>query len=206
MVGSIGRRLRLVLRQPGSGESTPVLEEQAFPEIEFVAFAEDGRLSGRLRMDTARLSDMLNDHDEYLIEQVLARRIPSGEELLIPQIVVHRQELLLVSATGPRGERELRTRTIARGMVMEAGPYLISGDIHTVAGVEPLVNFRRRRPMVPLTNAEIRYTTEKGPTVEFVDAIVVNREHVEWVQVAEPGAVARDLPEMLSRKLVNPTR
>ena len=66
-------------------------------------------------------------------------------------------------ATGPRGERELRTRTVVRGMSMEVGPYMISGDVHTLAGVDALVNFRRRRPMVPLTNAEVRYATSKGP-------------------------------------------
>ncbi len=180
--------------------------EQRLPEIDFVAFAEDGRLSGRLRLDATRLSDMLNAHDEYLMEQVLAERIPSGEKLLVPRIVVRRQELLAVCATGPRGERELRTRTVIRGMSMEVGPYMISGDVHTLAGVDAVVNFRRRRPMVPLTNAEVRYATSRGPAAEYVETIVVNRDHVEWVQAAEPGGVARDLPEMMSRKLGNPTR
>lgn len=206
MIRSLGRRLRLVLHQPGAGEGAVGPAEQRLPEIEFVAFAEDGRLSGRLRLDATRLSDMLNAHDEYLIEQVLAERIPSGEQLLVPRIVVHRQELLAVCATGPRGDRELRTRTVIRGMAMEAGPYLISGDVHTLAGVDAIVNFRRRRPMVPLTNAEVRYATSKGPVAEYVETIVVNRDHVEWVQAAEPGGVARDLPEMMSRKLGTPTR
>ncbi len=201
MIKSVGRRLRLVLRQPDT--SAPVGEpaDQDLPEIDFIAFAEDGRLSGRIRLDSSRLSDMLNADDEYLLEDVLAERIPGGDTMMVPRLVVHREEILLVCATGRRGERELRTRTVIRGVAMESGPYMISGDIHTLPGVDPLANFRRRRPMVPLTNAEVRYITVNGPIVEHVDAIVVNRDLVEWVQAAEPGGVARDLPEMMSRNI-----
>ncbi|MEO7665145.1 MAG: hypothetical protein ABIV26_08445, partial [Candidatus Limnocylindrales bacterium] len=74
MIGSIGSRLRIVLRQPGDAEASepaPADEADGLPELDFVAYAEDGRLSGKIRLESARLSDMLNEHDEFLLENVL---------------------------------------------------------------------------------------------------------------------------------------
>lgn len=191
MIGSVGNRLRLVLRQPNTGRqgSAP---EMVVPEVEFVAYADDGRLSGSIRLDASRLSDMLNEHEEYLLVDVRAERISGGEPMVIPEILVRREELLLVHATGPRGERERRLRTIPRSVSIQVGPYLVTGDLHATAGMDPLIHFRRRRPMVPMTDAVVHYTNASGPVTEHVDAIVVNRDLVAWVQIGESGAVARD--------------
>ena len=191
MIRSVGNRLRIVLRQPESAAPAAV-PEPAVPEVEFVAYAEDGRLSGSIRLDASRLSDMLNSHDEYLLVDVRAERIRAGEPMLVPEILVRREELLLVHATGPRGERERRLRTIPRAVTIQTGPFLVSGDLHANAGMDTLIHFRRRRPMVPLTDACIQYNGAAGPVTEYVDAIVVNRDLIDWVQVAESGAVARD--------------
>src|SRR4029077_5912408 len=115
-------------------------------EVEFVAYAEDGRLSGRIRLDTSRLSDMLNDHDEFLLEDVLAERLPEGGTMVVPEFLVQRDELVIVHAMGPRGDRSRRHRTAARAVPLRAGPYLVSGDIHAAPGIDPLIYFRRRRP------------------------------------------------------------
>lgn len=205
MIGSVRLRLRLAFRQPGIPAPVGASELPEVPELEFVAYAEDGRLSGRIRMDGTRLSDMLNDHDEYLLEGVLAERIPDGGTMVVPEILVRREELLLVRATGPRGNKELRTRTIPRGMVLETGPYLVTGNIHASAGIDPLLSFRRRRAMVPLTDASIEYRGVDGPIREYVDAIVVNRDLVDWVRVAEPGAVVPDRADLVSAGMRRPT-
>lgn len=205
MIRSVGNRLRLVLHQPGTPAPFEPPEAPDLPELEFVAYAEDGRLSGRIRIDTGRLSDMLNEHDEYLLVEVLAEPIPQGGTIMIPEILVRRDELLLVHATGPRGEKGLRTRTIPRAMVIQSGPFLVTGDVHAGAGIDPLLYFRRRRPMVPLTNASIEYVTAMGPVCEYVDATVVNRDLIDWVRVAEPGAVARDQVETSRARLGLPT-
>ena len=205
MIGNVQRRLRLVLRQPGASAPAATPATPEVPEVEFVAYVENGRLSGRIRMDGARLSDMLNDHDEFLLEAVLAERIPDGGATPLPELLVRREELLLVHATGPRGNRGLRTRTIARAMTLRSGPFLVTGDVHAGPGIDPLLFFRRRRPMVPLTDASIEYSTADGPVCEYVDAIVVNRDLIDWVRVAEPGAVSRDQVEVPSDRLRRPT-
>ena len=200
MIGAFGRRLRLVLRQPDEVEPPVEVNDEAagLPEVEFVAYAEDGRLSGRIRLDTSRLSDMLNDHDEYLLVDVLAERLPEGGTMVVPEFLVQRDELVLVHATGPRGDRSRRHRTAARAVHLRAGPYLVTGDIHAAPGVDPLVFFRRRRPMVPLTDATIEYRTAEGPVREFAGTIIVNRELLDWVTEVEGTVV--ELPTVTSHR------
>jgi len=208
MIRAIGRRLRLVLHQPDElGTVRPVgAENHGLPEVEFVAYAEDGRLSGRIRLDASRLSDMLNNHDEFLLEDILAERLPDGGTMLLPEFLVRREELILVHATGPRGDRAQRTRTVTHGIALRAGPYLVNGDLHAAPGMDPLVFFRRRRPMVPLTDATVEYRAVESPVQEFAGTIVVNRDHIDWVRETEDGLRAVELPAITSTALGSPRR
>ncbi|MBF8289326.1 MAG: hypothetical protein HW391_294 [Chloroflexi bacterium] len=187
MISSISRRVRLVLHQPDEEAAPAAPGTDDLAEVEFVAYAEDGRLSGRIRLDSSRLTDMLNENDEYLLEGVLAERLPDGETMVIPEFLVRRHELLLVHATGPRGDRSRRTRTQVRAITLRSGPYLVTGDVHTAAGLDPLLYFRRRRPMVPLTDATVEYRTAHGPVQEYVGSIVVNRDLMDWVRAIDEG-------------------
>ena len=201
MIGSVGSRLRLVLRQPDGSFAVGGPEVEALPEVEFVAFAEEGRLSGRIGLDAARLTDMLNTHDEFQLEHVLWERLPDGGQMVIPEFLVRRDELLIVLATGPRGDRSRRTRTVARAMTIKSGPYLVTGDVHTAPGIDPLLFFRRRLPMVPLTDAMIQYYGASGSVREFADTIVVNRDLTDWVRRNDTEAV----PGTVSDRLGHPT-
>ena len=200
MISALGRRLRLVLRQPEDAEPAVETRDESgeLPEVEFVAYADDGRLSGRIRLDTSRLSDMLNDHDEYLLEAVLAERLPEGGTMVVSEFLVQRDELVLVHAMGPRGDRARRHRTAARTVTLRAGPYLVTGDIHAAHGIDPMVFFRRRRPMVPLTDATIEYRTSEGSVREFAGTIIVNRDLLDWVTEVEGTVV--DLPSVTSHR------
>ncbi|MEO8462188.1 MAG: hypothetical protein ABI555_03170, partial [Chloroflexota bacterium] len=158
------------------------------PELEFFAYGEDGRLSGRIRLDASRISDILNAYDEYLLLDVLATSYTDRTELRLPEILVRRDELLLVHASGPRGDEKLRMRTVERGMTMKLGRYLVSGNVHAPRGVDPFIDFRHRREMVPLTDAVIEFNSPDGPIFEVADTVVVNRTLVDWVRPLEAGA------------------
>ena len=73
-------------------------------DVAFVAYGEDCILSGRTLLDADRLTDMLNAHDEYALEGVTVERFDSGEPLEVAEIVVPRDEIILVHASGPRGD------------------------------------------------------------------------------------------------------
>lgn len=207
MIGAIGSRLRLVLRQPASsGDGGPVTgrdgtaDGDLLPEVDFVAYTSDERLSGRVRLDSSRLSDMLNAHDEYVLVEALAERLPHGGSLVVPEILVRRGELPLVHAAGPRGDRTLRIPTEPHKIVLRAGRYLVSGRLHSVPGHDPLASLRARRPMIPLTFATIEFRRGSEIVAEPMGTIVVNRELVDWVREGVPLAGGAEVPWVPGRR------
>lgn len=195
MIGSIGSRLRLVLRQPGpSNRAGSAQDGSDLPEVEFVAYSTSERLSGRVRLDSARLTDMLNAHDEYVLVDALAERLPEGGSMVVSEILVRRHELALVRAGGPRGNRALRRPTTTHRLVLRTGRYLVAGRLHSDHGEDPLAALRARDPMVPLTDAAIMFRFGPDIVEEPGGTIVVNRDLVEWVRKGELDARSLDLP------------
>jgi hypothetical protein len=195
VIGSIGSRLRLVLRQPGpQARANGAADAADLPEVEFVAYSTSERLSGRVRLDSARLTDMLNAHDEYVLVDALAERLPEGGSMVVPEILVRRHELALVRAGGPRGDRSLRVPAKRHRLVIRSGRYLVAGVLHSGAGEDPLAALRAREPMVPLTDASIMFRIGSNIVEEPGGTIVVNRDLVEWVRQGELDARSLDLP------------
>jgi hypothetical protein len=197
VIESIGRRLRVAF----SGSSTPTevvpepLTPALPPEVEFVAYADDCLLSGHVRLAADRLSDMLNAHDEYLLVDVLVERLDDSPAIEVKEVLVERDELLLVHATGPRGDQGRRRRTRVHPVAMQMGPYHVRGYVHTVPGGDPLTSIRRRKAMVPLTEAWIEYTAGGTRQRRRVAALVVNREQIDWiVNAADEEIEYPDLP------------
>lgn len=194
MIGSIGSRLRLVLRQPDPAAHVGALDAADLPEIDFVAYSTSERLSGRVRLDNDRLTDMLNAHREYVLVDALAERLPEGGSMVVPEILIQRDELALVRAGGPRGNRSLRVPTTTHRVVLRTGRYVVAGLHHSTGGQDPLAALRRRDPMVPLTDAVILFRVGQNIVEEPGGTIVVNRDLVEWVRQGELDARSLDLP------------
>lgn len=196
------------MRQPGAGSrdgSSPAPndgdpETGALPEVDFVAYTSDERLSGRVRLDSSRLSDMLNANDEYILVDALAERLPHGGSLVVSEILLRRNELPLVHAAGPRGDRTLRIQTEVHKIVLRSGRYLVSGRLHSGPGEDPLASLRARRPMVPLTSATIEFRRGLEIVAEPIGTIVVNRELVDWVREGVPLAGGAEVPWVPARR------
>lgn len=194
VIGSLGSRLRLVLRQPGDGRTWDPNEPDDLPEVDFVAYALHERLSGRVRLDNDRLSDMLNAHDEFVLVDALAERLPEGGSMVVSEILLRRYELAVVHATGPRGDRAQRLRTETHPLVLRIGRYLVSGRVHTGRGEDPLASLRSRQPMVPLTEAAIEFRVGPDIVREPATGIVVNRDLVDWVRQGGPVYDRSEVP------------
>ena len=192
VIGSIGTRLRLVLRQPGFAGAL----EGELPEIEFVAYSTSERLSGRIRLDSSRLTDMLNAHKEFVLVDALAERLPDGGSMVVPEILLRRHELALVRIGGPRGDRTRRIKTTRHHLVARTGRYIVAGRIHSSLGQDPLAALRVRDPMVPLTDAVILFRSGSDIVEEGSGTIVVNRDLVEWVREGELDSRSIDLPPL----------
>jgi hypothetical protein len=150
-------------------------------EVEFVAYADDCRLFGHLRLSGDRLTDMLNDYEEYILVDVLLESLADGRVLETPEVVVARDDLYAVEATGPRGNGGRRLRTRQHPIGLKLGPYLAQGYFHALPGVDPLAAVRRRAPMLPLTHAWIGYASGGTKRLREATTLVVNRELTDWI-------------------------
>lgn len=176
----------------------PAAEELApakAPEIEFVAYAEDCVLSGFVRLGVDRLTDLLNEHDRFLLEDVFAVDLAEGTAREVSEIQVSRDELLLVHAAGPRGDAGRRVRTRQYPVALRTGPFEVRGYLHCPPGTNPLASFSRRKPMVPLTEAWIEYETRERRQRLRVSTLIVNRHHVEWIVEALDDEV--EMPDLV---------
>jgi hypothetical protein len=198
MIESLGRRLRVVFGRAASAESTeaPRLDPtRATQPVEFVAYGEDCVLSGVVRMAADRLTDMLNEHDEYLLVDVLVEGLAGDRAVEVTEVLVRREELLLVAAAGPRGNQGRRHRTRSHPVAIQMGPYQVRGYLHALPGADPVQAIRRRQPMVPLTDAWIEFPPSSGRERRRVGTVVVNREQIDWIVPAIDHEVEMpDLP------------
>jgi hypothetical protein len=199
MIESLGHRLRVVFGRHraavGPVEERPSDVARATQQVEFVAYGEDCILSGMVRMEADRLTDMLNDHDEYLLVDVLVESLAVERAVEVREVLVSRDELLMVHATGPRGNEDRRHRTRSHPVAIQMGPYHVRGYLHALPGADPVQAIRRRKPMVPLTDAWIEFPSVAGRQRRRVGALVVNREQIDWIVPAVDDEVEMpDLP------------
>lgn len=189
MKPSLHRRLRVAFGRAGDdsivtsdGSSDPSGPPAVDPlAIEFVAYGEDCLLSGRVRLDADRLTDMLNHHDEYQLVDVLVQRLDGAGGAEVTEVIVPRDEVLLVHATGPRGSQARRTRTRQHPLVLQVGPYLVRGYLHVLPGADPITGLRRRPTMVPLTDSSVEYRLDGTLNRHPTGTVLVNRDRIDWV-------------------------
>lgn len=209
MIESLGHRLRVVFGRASTVEPVPTersSRNRSAREVEFVAYGEDCVLSGVVRMAADRLTDMLNEHDEYLLVNVLVEGLAGDQAVEAAEVLVRRDELLIVHAAGPRGNQGRRHRTRSHPVAVQLGPYHVRGYLHALPGADPIQAIRRRQPMVPLTDAWIEFPPATGRPRLRLGTVMVNREQVDWIVPAgdeevelpdlplsaEPGPLAKD--------------
>lgn len=199
MIESLGNRLRVVFGRSAEradlADGPAVDVVRSAQHVEFVAYGEDCLLSGIVRLASDRLTDMLNEHDEYLLVDVLVESLAGERAVEVSEVLVQRDELYLVHAAGPRGNQDRRHRTRSHPVAIQMGPYHVRGYLHALPGTDPVQAMRRRQAMVPLTDAWIEFPMAAGRERRRVGTVVVNREQVDWVVPAIDDEVEMpDLP------------
>ena len=187
MFDRFSRRLRLGATGTDgvdAGRSVTTASASA-PLVEFVAYGEDCLLTARVRLAAERLTDLLNEHDELELRDVLVQQLDGSGGAETTSVVVPRDELLLVHAAGPRGSQDRRQRTRAHPVAVRTGPYHVQGYLHALPGSDPLNALRRRSPMVPLTDATIEFQADGERHRRSVGTLVVNREQVDWIRESD---------------------
>lgn len=156
--------------------------------VDFLGFAGDCTITAKTTMFGDRLTDFLNGQERFRLSKVVFEALEDGHLVAVDSVSVERNDLLVVVATGPRGADGQRLDLGKARMELQVGPYLVLGQLHVPAGVDPLNNIRFRDPMVPLTNATIAYTIAGAVTARDVGTVIVNRAMVDWVAPAADEA------------------
>jgi hypothetical protein len=113
----------------------------------------------------------------------------------VTEVLVRRDELFLVHATGPRGNQDRRHRTRSHPVAIQMGPYHVRGYLHVRPGADPVQAILRRQPMVPLTDAWIEFPLASDRQRRRVGTVVVNRDQIDWIVPAIGDEVEMpDLP------------
>lgn len=187
------RRIRLAFgRTRAAAPATPT---DVVPEVEFVAYADDCTLSGYIRLDAHRLSDLLNANEQFELVDVAVDDFSGGATLELRDLVVSRDELLLVHATGPRGVPALRRHTRQYAVVAVVGPYEVRGYLHAIPGANPLASLGRRPPMVAISDAAIAYSVGPLARNRHVETVLINRDRIDSILEPEADKVpVLDLP------------
>ena len=192
MVHAVTRILRLafVPDRPFAEEASLETADEA-PLIEFVAYTDDCALAGLIRLSAERLTDLLNGADEIELLDVVIESVRTGQVGRAERLSVPRSELVAVKAQPPRGNPARRRPTRQHAIAFGSGRYVLHGHLHTRPGADPLADVGRRAPIIPLTEATIRYSVDGDPRCDETTVLLVNRERADWLQLASAEEIAQ---------------
>jgi hypothetical protein len=151
------------------------------PMVELTVYADDSVAFGRLALTGDRVTDLMNASTEFEFVDTFLQSLDDGHQLLVSSVFVARDEIFAVAVAGPRGDPARRRRTRPIPVELRVGRYDVSGNIHIVPGTDPIIGFRRRRVMVPLTEATIECDTPDGRRISRFGTILVNRDLTDWI-------------------------
>jgi len=182
--------LRMVfhLAPPAEAEH-PAVEPPPVPMVELTVYADDSVAFGRLALTADRVTDLMNDRTEFEFVDTFLQSLDDSHGLLVRSVVVTRAEIYAVAVAGPRGDPTRRTRTRQIPVELHVGRYDVSGNIHVIPGTDPIISFRRRRMMVPLTEATIEFDSPDGRRLSRFGTILVNRDITDWIAPASRSDV-----------------
>lgn len=162
----------------------PTVEAPPAPMVELAVYSGDSVASGQLALTANRVTDLMNERTEFEFVDMLLESLDDAHELLVSTVIVSRSEILAIAVAGPRGDPKRRTRTRPIPIELRVGRYDVSGNIHVIPGTDPIVGFRRRRVMVPLTEATIEFDSRDGRKVSRFATLLVNRDLTDWIAPA----------------------
>ncbi len=186
---SIGRWLRIGSDRPktDAADRAMVTARPAaalHPLVDVVAYAEDCILTGRVRLSAERVTDMLIEHDTVMLLDLMVEMLDGTADVEVKEVLVKRDEILVVQLPGPRGDPARRHRTRQDPVKIQLGRYQVVGDLHTLPGLDPVTSIRQRAAMVPLTDAWIEFDVGPVRRRQRVGAIAINCDHVETIALA----------------------
>ena len=167
------------------------------PLVEVTFYADDSVAFGHLALTADRLTELMNDRVEFDLVDAFLVSLDDGHEVSVGTVGVSRDEICAVGVTGPRGDPARKVPTHVFPVELRLGPYDVSGNIHVHPGTDPITVFRRRRVMVPLTEATIEFDSPDGRRRSRFGTILVNRDLTDRIAISSRSDVGQ--PEATNR-------
>lgn len=160
-------------------------------DIDFVGFAEDCRVEGRVDLEDSRLADLLNWRKTITVHDVTLVSTLDGHTQEFDKLDISRDELDIVVASGPRGDPKRRLATKPNGVTVKLGPYCAEGFMHAPPTANPVRSFDRKPAMVAITDAVLEYEFCSEPVSQWFRTLLVNRElAISLRTVTSPGGMS----------------
>ena len=158
-------------------------------DIDFIAYSTDSVISGRLSLGAERLTDLMTDASEYLVDDAAVEALDDRRVVSLAEVAVGRDELLLVVANGPRGNLGRRVRTRPTPVRVGVGPYELFGYAHAMPSSDALASIQRRT-IVPLTECRVRFQRGGKLVEHWHDTVLVNRQNGKPLRVLRTETTA----------------
>jgi len=194
MRSTLSRPLRVFRHVPAASDCADETSTSAdVLTVGLTLYTGDSVAFGYVPLAAARVTDLMNEHEEFAFVDTYLESLEDGHELAAGSVVVARDEIFVAAVAGPRGDPKRRTRTRPIPIEMQVGPYSVWGNLHVVPGTDPLMSFRSRRTMVPVTEATVEWDSPDGRRLAQWPTVVVNRMLADWIAPARRDVRPRDL-------------
>jgi len=157
-----------------------------------VAWAEDCVVRGEVELGEGRLSDEVNSRELLTFRGATLEALEDGRRVQLDELDVERWDVHLIEVHGRRGDPARRLRTVEERVVLEVGPFTVTGNLHRAPNTQPLAALTRWSKFVPVTDAVLQVGRDVPGRRQEV--LLVNRERISKSQ---PVLHVPDSPEVL---------
>ncbi len=144
---------------------------------QLVAWAADCVVKGSVDLGEGRLSDQVNELEVVTFFDATLHALDDGHEVAVDELEVGRGELHVISVQGRRGDPSRRLRTVEERVMVELGPFLITGNLHRPPNTAPLASLSRWQRFVPMTDALVGFKDRDADQVAQ-EVVLVNLDRV----------------------------
>ncbi|HEY7024025.1 MAG TPA: hypothetical protein VH371_03575 [Candidatus Limnocylindrales bacterium] len=147
------------------------------PDIDFRGYSGDCLIHGRIEVpEDIRLTDYLNTTETYIVHGASLFALDDGREVPAGDQELASEDLWAVEPTDTAVRADLHVPTRAVAIEIDLPPYQITGFLHGVNTGDPVAGVSRRRRMIPITEATIRFTFNGSEMSRDTGVLIVNRD------------------------------
>jgi hypothetical protein len=144
---------------------------------QLVAWAGDCRVQGDVELGDGRLSDRVNEMDLVTFFDATLTALDDGREVQVGEMEVERRELHVIEVHGRQGDPDRRLRTVRDRVMLQIGPFTVTGSIHRSPSTRPLAALAGWTRFLPVTDAEVGLPGHRRTPVHQ-EVVLVNRERI----------------------------